>query len=80
VDIRDILNGQIVNSSLFYIPHSEELIMLDRVQVDDLANRHQQWLEVLETDYMTFDDEIKAKVVRPLMLNEPFQPGITHLK
>ena len=54
--------------------------MLDRVQVDDLANRHQQWLEVLETDYMTFDDEIKAKVVRPLMLNEPFQPGITHLK
>ena len=29
---------------------------------------------------MNFDEQIKATVQRPQLLNESFQPGITHLK
>ena len=33
-----------------------------------------------EQDLMNFDEQIKATVQRPQLLNESFQPGITHLK
>jgi len=56
VVVKDILKGQIVNYSLFYIPHSEEVIMTDRLQVEALQERQQQWLSHFESDYMDFDE------------------------
>jgi len=34
VQVKDILGGQIIDASLFYVPHSEEVIMTDRLQVE----------------------------------------------
>ena len=48
VSVRDILSGQIVNSSLFYIPHSEEIVQTDPVDVASLQERQQAWLDIYE--------------------------------
>ena len=42
--------------------------------------RQQEWLAQTEIDLTAFDQQIKQMVLRPEMLNEPFQPGISHLK
>ena len=39
VSARDILSGQIVNTSLFYVPHSEEIIQTDPVNVALMTER-----------------------------------------
>ena len=72
LDVKDILNGQIINSSLFYIPHSEEIIATDRVIVEQVQQRQNAWLEHIETDFEIFDQQIKTLVVRPTMLDETF--------
>lgn len=55
VNARDILSGQIVNTSLFYIPHSEEIVMTDPIDVALLAERQQVWLDKYEQDVTAFD-------------------------
>lgn len=52
---RDILSGQIVNTSLFYVPHSEEIIQTDPVNVALMTERQQAWLDLYEQDVMLFD-------------------------
>ena len=42
--------------------------------------RQQEWLDKLETEFMDFDEHIKQLVLSPTMLDETYQPGVTHLK
>ena len=42
--------------------------------------RQHEWIAQTEVDLTAFDQQIKEMLIRPTMLNETFQPGISHLK
>ena len=39
ISVRDILSGQIVNTSLFYVPHSEEIVQTDALNISTTQER-----------------------------------------